>query len=340
MKRVSHVQVREGRQGHSRISRADLDDVAQDALDVSGADNAKPGYAGSLLAYHRSCADTLRAMLDELPLGPDARVVDVAAGDGTYSLVMAARGAHVCAVDQNEEYLELARLRAVTRSLHFETRCADVRALPFSDAELDGAFCAQSFFDIKDVRQVLEEMRRVVRPGGWVAVMENDSLHHVVLPWPPGLEVRLRAAQHEVLSQEPLGESRYYIGRQLTPVLQSIALTDVKKSCFATQKNAPLSQDDRSFLGQHMDELIELARPCLTESEYLDIKQLCTPSHERFLLNAPGFSATILDFLVWGKVPGNLHTAASSQPAPDPAAGPADGIVSGTGSEGGGSVAS
>src|SRR6476646_8487366 len=54
-----------------------------------------PSYACMLHAYHRAHADDLRAMVATLPLARASRVLDVAAGDGCYSIWLAERAAHV-----------------------------------------------------------------------------------------------------------------------------------------------------------------------------------------------------------------------------------------------------
>lgn len=162
--------------------------------------DALPDYADALLAYHRSHAETLNAMVSRLPLAAGHSILDVATGDGSYALLMAQRGANVVVLDQDPDYLALASSRATRRGLHLTAVCGDACHLPFEDDHFDGVFCAQSFYSISDVSRVLCEMRRVVKPGGWVGVLENDSLHHVVLPWPAELELAVRLGQYTALA--------------------------------------------------------------------------------------------------------------------------------------------
>ena len=44
-----------------------------------------PGYAPTLLAYHRAFAEELREVVAGLPIRPGDRVLDLACGDGAYA---------------------------------------------------------------------------------------------------------------------------------------------------------------------------------------------------------------------------------------------------------------
>jgi SAM-dependent methyltransferase len=262
-----------------------------------------PDYAASLLAYHRSHAETLAGMIDALPVEPGQRWLDLATGDGTYAMLLAQKQANVVAIDSDERYLAFAGRRAQRQGLHVEFRAGDAYRLPFADGELDGAFCAQSFYDLEDAPRVLREMKRVVRPGGHLAVMENDSLHHLVLPWPPDLELKLRTAQLTALSVEAGDESRFYVGRRLVPLFESQGLVDVREESFTTMRRAPLSKDERCFLEHQLTALFQMVEARLPAEERARAHAYCTPGEPQFLLDQPSFSATILDFLVWGRVP-------------------------------------
>jgi ubiquinone/menaquinone biosynthesis C-methylase UbiE len=262
-----------------------------------------PDYAASLLAYHRSHGETLAGMVDALPIEPGQRWLDLATGDGTYAMLLAEKQANVIAIDSDERYLAFARRRVQRRGLRIELRAGDAYRLPFADGELDGAFCAQSFYDLEDAPRVLNEMRRVVRPGGHLAVMENDSLHHLVLPWPPDLELKLRTAQLMALSSEAGDESRFYVGRRLVPLFESQGLVDVREESFTTIRRAPLSRDERCFLEHQLTALFQMVEGRLPAEERARAHAYCTPGEPQFLLDQPSFAATILDFLVWGRVP-------------------------------------
>src|SRR4029077_9096481 len=93
---------------------------------------------------------------------------DVAAGPGTLSLIAAAAGARVSAIDFSERMVDEFRTRAAAAGLAgaLDIRVGDGQALPFESAAYD---CACSIFGLMffpDRHAGLREMRRVLRPGG------------------------------------------------------------------------------------------------------------------------------------------------------------------------------
>lgn len=261
-----------------------------------------PEYAPSQLSYHRCHAEMLAEMIATLPLQPGQRVLDLATGDGSCAVLLAERGAEVVALDFDEKYLAFAAQQAKRRDVTVRFMKGDAYALPFADGEFDAAFCAQSFYDLEYVPKVLHEMKRVVKGGGWIGIMENDSMHHVVLPWPADLEIKIRAAQLEAYKEMPGDAGRFYLGRRLVPLLKEAGLTQVEERSFSTQRRAPLTYDQRRFLQYHLTELCELVQGRLDHPHREHAEKLCNPADREFMLDQPEFSATILDFLVWGRL--------------------------------------
>lgn len=100
------------------------------------------------------------------------RVVEVGSGPAHDSLVFAEAGADVTAVDLSPEGLELGRKFYAELGLPLRTVQADIRRLPLGDASYDLAFNAGvlEHFEDDDLKTILDEMIRVVRPGGCVLV--------------------------------------------------------------------------------------------------------------------------------------------------------------------------
>lgn len=174
----------------------------------------------STLAADR--ARTLLRLLAEAGAGPVAgrRVLDLGAGFGTLGLYFAHLGAEVVAVDPNQERMQVALTVARAHGLALTTIAAAAEALPLPSGHFDFAIANNSLCYIVDRaarREALSEIRRVLAPGGWLAIRNPNRLHHrdqftgiPLLPLlPPALARRaVRAAgrhRSEVRMSSPLG---------------------------------------------------------------------------------------------------------------------------------------
>ena len=138
-----------------------------------------------LKARHRSMwasgdyAEMVETFL--LPLGPrlveaagitaGQRVLDVGAGNGNASLPAAATGARVTASDLTPELLASGRQRAAVAGLDLEWVEADAEHLPFEDASYDVVMSSIGAMFAPHHQQTADELVRVVRPGGTVALL-------------------------------------------------------------------------------------------------------------------------------------------------------------------------
>jgi SAM-dependent methyltransferase len=122
----------------------------------------RPGYPEEIV-------DQLRR---ECGLKPDAAVADVAAGTGLLAEIFLRAGFLVTAVEPNPE------MRAVCSELeqnHPKLRCvagtAEATGLPDHSADLITVGQAMHWFDLERTRA---EFARILRPGGWCAVVYNN----------------------------------------------------------------------------------------------------------------------------------------------------------------------
>jgi SAM-dependent methyltransferase len=103
------------------------------------------------------------------------RVLDM--GCGTGSLIFAlpdfANVASATGVDLTESYVAAARGRNTDPRFTFDV--GDARALPYSDSSFDRAFSLLVLQFIPESRKAVEEMRRVVRPGGTISAAVWDG---------------------------------------------------------------------------------------------------------------------------------------------------------------------
>jgi ubiquinone/menaquinone biosynthesis C-methylase UbiE len=132
-------------------------------------------------AYARWRQSALGALTEELeqravfslvgdPRG--LRVLDVGCGDGAYAIRAAREGVEVFGLDQSRPMLEAARARATSAGAVVTWCQADARALPFRDASVDLVLAVTALCLASEPLVALNEMSRVLRPGGVLVVGE------------------------------------------------------------------------------------------------------------------------------------------------------------------------
>ena len=134
-------------------------------------------------ALQREVEDRLLERL-EYYSGQPARVLDIGCGPGRGSEALRKRfaSAQVIALD-----VALPMLRMIKRGwLHPLARiCADARALPLADASIDVLFSNLCIQWIDDLPTLFGEFRRVLKPGGYLALSTfgMDTLHELRSAW-------------------------------------------------------------------------------------------------------------------------------------------------------------
>ncbi|HOA67386.1 MAG TPA: class I SAM-dependent methyltransferase [Phycicoccus elongatus] len=115
---------------------------------------------------------------DRFGVLPGERVLDMGCGAGRHAFELYRRGADVVALDQNTS--DLAEVAVMFEAMAAEGQVptgssaatveGDALALPFDDGEFDRIIAAEILEHIPDDRTAMEELFRVLKPGGVLAV--------------------------------------------------------------------------------------------------------------------------------------------------------------------------
>ncbi len=180
----------------------------------------EPSEQARLAALNRI---TNRAFVEFLAVEPGDRVLEVGSGLGLLAVEVAdsAPDVRVVGVERSP-----AQIAAAARSSRVEYVEGDAQALSLPDASFDVAYARYLLEHVSRPDSVLAEMRRVLRPGGRVAVCENDISLLRVDPPCPAFETVWRVFQEY---QRRLGGDAL-VGARLYRLLRAAGFSQIELS--------------------------------------------------------------------------------------------------------------
>ena len=203
-------------------------------------------------------------------LKPEMRILDCGCGPGGISLGLAsvAHLGSVVGIDVEDSQLERGRQEARKRDFNnVEFQHASVYSLPFADASFDAVLAHAMVYHLGEPMKALQEIRRVLKPGGLVGLRDADVAGDVYFPPQAELD-RLWKVAERVISHNG-GDLRF--GRKHRKVLREAGFVDIiataSSDSFGTpQQTAGFSRYwSEVFMAQHRP--LILAQKWATEHE-------------------------------------------------------------------------
>jgi 2-polyprenyl-6-hydroxyphenyl methylase / 3-demethylubiquinone-9 3-methyltransferase len=137
------------------------DAMADSWWDESGFLHVLRGLNPARFGYMR------RVLVEELGIDPRGKqTLDVGCGGGLLAEEFAQFGCDVTGIDPSEKSLQTARAHARAAGLAIDYRQASGERIPFADGAFDLVFCCDVLEHVRDLRQVIAEISRVLKPGG------------------------------------------------------------------------------------------------------------------------------------------------------------------------------
>jgi ubiquinone/menaquinone biosynthesis C-methylase UbiE len=125
--------------------------------------------------------DSLREeVINKAYLLPEMHVADIGAGSGFLGTLLADKAAKVHLVDSSKEMLAQAKLNLANHS-NVEYHLAEGREIPLADQSLDAVFANMYLHHAPDPLAAIQEMARLLKPGGRLIISDLDLHTHTWL---------------------------------------------------------------------------------------------------------------------------------------------------------------
>jgi ubiquinone/menaquinone biosynthesis C-methylase UbiE len=224
-------------------------------------------------------------ILKKTGLVASERILEIGAGTGAVLSALSKEGAfHFSGVDLDHPSLTIA----LSINPNFDLAQADGHRLPFATDSFGLSFCHYLLMWVKSPQQILHEMTRVTRPGGWVIAMAEPD-HQARIDYPPPLDL-LGARQTQTLQDQGVD---VYMGRKLRSLFHQFELVEVEVGILSAQWDGLPVWDPTEWMMLQADLTGQLSPEELVDYQHIDRQEHQTGQRILFI---PTFYAL-------GKVP-------------------------------------
>lgn len=128
-------------------------------------------YASLTIKFLREFKALARRVADELPAG--SQVLEVAPGPGYFAIELAKLGSYrITGLDISHTFVQIARRNAAQAGAEVDFQQGNASNMPFADQSFDFLLCRAAFKNFSEPVRALQEMYRVLKPGGRALVID------------------------------------------------------------------------------------------------------------------------------------------------------------------------
>jgi len=174
--------------------------------------------------------------VDKLSLPKTARILEIGCGAGGTATALARRGFAVDAVDHSSAMIELTKKHAKENGVENRIHVAieDVHELTFNDQSFDLIIALGVMGWLHDLKKALIEIRRVLKPGGYV-VLDSTHAHALFNPLSiPLIESFFRARERWTIrnNEQKTAIPHFYLAKEFNRHLSEVNLQIVEYKIF------------------------------------------------------------------------------------------------------------
>lgn len=262
-------------------------------------------YIQRLLVTNPLREPFLRSIIQSLGLPPGSRGLDAGCGIGYQAVLLAETvgpDGQIMGLDILPDLLAYGKnmVEKCGLSSRISFREGDVNRLPLETDSFDWAWSADCVgYPAGELAPALEELIRVVRPGGSIVLLGWTSQQF--LPGYPLLEARLNGTCSGYLPFLKDKDPELNFMRALKP-LRKAGLDDIKAQTFVQDIQPPLDDGQRSALASLFDMLWGTPQPEVSVQDWEAFQRLCNPYSPDFIPDIPDYYGFFTCSLFRGRV--------------------------------------
>jgi ubiquinone/menaquinone biosynthesis C-methylase UbiE len=158
-------------------------------------------------------------ILDRLSVKSNDIVIDFGCGTGFYTIPLAKMAKRVVGIDVQAKMLKIAQRYAEKSNVKVEFYQSDGKNIPLPDSTADLIFLRRVFHEIEDKQAILQELTRLLKQNGRLAIMEKTK-RSLTPMGPPTVETSeivncLRSVGLQVTEKIEMGNETIIIGKRL-----------------------------------------------------------------------------------------------------------------------------
>ena len=285
-------------------------------LDANASSTGLLFTAGDWLDVHFEAERPVyEAQLRAVGIQPGWHVLDAGCGSGSFLPWLAdlvGPTGSLFAIDLAPDNVALVEQRLAMWALPclIEVQVGNVLTLPYPDDAFDALWFANTsqYLTDEELGTALAEFRRVVRPGGLVAVKEIDPAIDRILPAPTGVMLRWIQAAVRTGNVQAAGGLR---GQDLPGWLRRAGLEHVRRRSMLSEHTAPLDPAGHAFWTGYLNYLAASTTDLdLPEADQEFWARLRDPAEVTRFLDNPDCCVMTAQILTVGTVPEDTPVAA------------------------------
>ncbi len=251
-----------------------------------------------LMAHHQTKATYRRQMVEDLQLQPGDRVLDLASGPGLWTVLFADKvkpNGRAIGLDISTDSIEFAQNNIAQYPDYkdiIEYKQGSLEEIPYDDNSFDVTFCGNSltYFKNNTQKRILQEQKRVTKPGGRVISKEFDDGTIIYSLISPELLSKVMAATARCVDrQSSENYFDHFVGRRVRQLFFNLAFQSVSTRLYPTPIFAPLSPENKTYLIDMAQSLSRAASPYLSESDLQEWNSYFDSTSAHYILDREDF---------------------------------------------------